>query len=278
MVDIEKLMETNRMFHFCLSSLGVLIVAKIVWGFIDNVLTKEVHTNSGAWVKNYTLEELAIIVRRNLVCSFVQEIGTDEQGNLFFQCDNNARFDSKIQGGRFFIIQKNILGIESQKLSEKGWELQQCICDIFSENPEKDKKIMDRDMQLLGWGTVANWIMGAGLFLCVVYIIFQVIGGMDTIKSRGISMLCLTDYSTEYTINDALRASCMDGEWASSKKGDVTYASFMGTTHGGNNLVMMLQQDESEYCRITSIQIDGENYMLFLDELLEAMYENIEEE
>lgn len=278
MVDIGKLMETSKLFSFCLNALGVLVVAKIVWGFIDSVLTKEVHISSGAWVKNYTLEELVIIVRRNLVCPFVQEIGTDEQGNLFFQCDNNARFDSKIQGGRFFIIQKNILGIESQKLSEKGWELQQCICDMFSENPEKDKKCMERDMQLLAWGHVADWIMGVGVFFCIVYIVFQVIGGMDTIKSRGISMLCLTDYSEEYTINDALRASCTDGEWTSSKKGDVTYASFMGTTLGGGNLVMMFQEDESGYCRITSIQIDGENYNLFIDELLEVMYGNIEED
>ena len=60
MVDIEKLMETNRLFHFCLSSLGVLVVAKIVWGFIDNALTKEVHTNSGAWVKNYTLIKIKL--------------------------------------------------------------------------------------------------------------------------------------------------------------------------------------------------------------------------
>lgn len=277
MVDIGRLIETSKLFSFCLHSLGVLVVAKIIWGFIYNVLEKEMDTNRGAWVQGYTMEELVIIVRRNLVCPFVQEIGTDEQGNLFFQCEG-VRFGAKMKGGRLFVVQKNIFGMESQQLSEKGWELQQCICELFSENPELDKKRMDRDIQVLAWGNVANWVMGAAVFLCAAYVIFQVIGGMDTIKSRGISTLCLTDYSKEYTINDALRASCTDGEWTSSKKGDITYASFMGTTFGGGNLVMMFQEDESGYCRITSIQIDGENYMLFLVELLEMMYENIEED
>ncbi len=102
------------------------------------------------------------------------------------------------------------------------------------------------------------------------------VGGTDIIKSRGVSLLCLSYYSTEYTINDALRASCTDGEWSSSKDRGITYMSFVGTTTGGNRLVLMLQKDESDYCRVTSIEIDGENYTWYMDELLELMYDNIE--
>lgn len=45
MVDIGKLMEMNKLFSFCLYSFGVLMATKTIWGFIDNALTKEVHTN-----------------------------------------------------------------------------------------------------------------------------------------------------------------------------------------------------------------------------------------
>lgn len=275
MADISQLMENNVFFRICMYLAGILIVCKGVLWLYNNHLERQINKGKRIPVKNYTAEELAIIVRKNLICPFLQEMGTDEQGDMFFQC-GDERYYSRITDGKLYIVQKNKFGIDSGNLSEKGNELRQCVADIFSDNPEDDREEFEKKQKNLKRGKMANWVIGSVCVLCVLCVFFQMVRGKDILKSGGVSLAKFTDYSTEYTINDALRASCKEGKWSNSKEGDNTYAYFTGTSFGGNDLAMAFQMDKSGYCEIISVQVDGEDYSLFAGMLLEVMYSNIE--
>lgn len=275
LVDIDQLMANSALFRICIYLAVILIVCKVVLWFYNNRLERQINRSKGIPVENYTAEELAIIIRKNLVCPYVQEMGADEQGDMFFQCDDD-RYYSRIINGRLYIVRKNRFGMHSVNFSEKGDELRQCVADIFSDNPENDREELAKKQRNFKRSTIADWIIGSACFLCILCIIFQMAKGMDILKSRGVSLVKFSNYSTEYTINDALRASCIDGKWSSSKEGDDTYAYFTGTTFGGSDLVMVFRMDADGNCEIISAQVDGENYSLFTGILLAAMYSNIE--
>lgn len=275
MADIDDLMATDLLFPICMFLAAVLIVCRIALWVYRTALERQVNGNKGVLVEDYTAEEVAVIVRRNLACPLVQEMGTDEQGVLFFQCDK-VRFQAKIEAGRLFIVKKNLFGRDVIQNDGEGFELQQCISDIFSENPEKDREAFEQKKRRLRIGNRVDWVAGAIMCLCIFYILVKMLRGVDIVKSHGICLMKFSDYSTEYTINEALHATCIDGEWSCTKEGGVTYAYFVGMTQTGNRLMMIFRSEDNEYCEITSVQIDGEDYSLFTGVLLEGMYANLE--
>lgn len=271
----NQLYENNILFRIGLYLEVILIVCKMMLWLYNRFFEQQLHKSKSILIQPYTAEEIAIIVQKNLVCPFVDKMGTDEQGNMFFQC-GNIRYYARINDGKLCIVRKNIFEKDTPHLSETGQELQQCIADIFSDDFEKDREEWRKQRRKYRWFSVAEWASGVACILCFLFIALQLIGGVDVLKSRGVSLAKFTDYSTEYTINDALRSSCKEGKWSSSKEGDNTYAYFTGTTFGGNELVMAFQTDESGYCEIISVQLDGEDYSFLGGLLLEVMYSNIE--
>lgn len=102
--------------------------------------------------------------------------------------------------------------------------------------------------------------------------------GEDILKSRGVSLTQFTDYSSDNVINEALRASCVEGEWSSVKEGEITYARFAGTTYNVGTLNVIFRADTEGTCEIISLQVDGINYIgtIFSGLIMEQMYANIE--
>lgn len=123
-----------------------------VWWIYSNILERQLNINKGIPLTGYTPEEVSIIVRKNLVCPLVEEIGEDEQGSMFFQC-KSERYFSRMESGRFYIIQKKRPWINPDFLSEEGWELQFCIGDIFSGNPEQDRETFTKRKRIMQRGT-----------------------------------------------------------------------------------------------------------------------------
>ena len=63
-----------------------------VWWIYSNILERQLNINKGIPLTGYTPEEVSIIVRKNLVCPLVEEIGEDEQGSMFFSANPNGIF------------------------------------------------------------------------------------------------------------------------------------------------------------------------------------------
>lgn len=276
MRDMEELIQNDALFAMCMWLLLIVIVCRVVWWIYSNILERKLNINKGIPLTGYTPEEVAVIVRKNLVCPFVEEIGEDEQGGMFFQC-KSERYFSRIESGRFSIRQKKRSWVNPDFLSEEGWELQFCIGDIFSENPGQDRETYAKRKQIMRWGSFANWIAGGIFFLCFAYMFFQMARGEDILKSRGVCLAQFTAYSSDYTIDEALWATCVEGEWSSFKEEGITYACFAGTTYNGGTIKMIFQMDIAGTCEIISIQVDGINYAgtIFGGAIMEGMYSNI---
>ncbi len=277
MRDIEELIQNDLLFTICLWLLLIVIVCRGVWWIYSNILERKLNINKGIPLTGYTPEEVSIIVRKNLLCPLVEEIGEDEHGSMFFQC-KSERYFSRMESGRFYIMQKKRPWINPDFLSEEDWELQFCIGDIFSGNPEQDRETFTKRKRIMQRGSIANWIAGGLLFLCFAYVFFQMARGEDILKSRGVSLAQFTDYSSDNVINEALRASCVEGEWSNFKEGEITYARFAGTTYNGGTLKMIFRADTEGTCEIISLQVDGINYAgtIFSGLIMEQMYSNIE--
>lgn len=105
MRDIEELIQNDLLFTICLWLLLIVIVCRGVWWIYSNILERKLNINKGIPLTGYTPEEVSIIVRKNLVCPLVEEIGEDEHGSMFFQC-KSERYFSRMESGRFYIMQK----------------------------------------------------------------------------------------------------------------------------------------------------------------------------
>ena len=109
MRDIEELMQNVVLFAICMWLFWIVVVCRIVWWIYSNILERQLNINKGIPLTGYTPEEVSIIVRKNLVCPLVEEIGEDEHGSMFFQC-KSERYFPEWNLEDFILYRKNGLG------------------------------------------------------------------------------------------------------------------------------------------------------------------------
>lgn len=233
---------------------------------------QELHKRSkGISVEYDSVQDIEKILKEKLDCSFVKDIEVGEKENIEFKCKYGIH-TGIIKEGNFY-IDKSLRKFSGHRDVEEAWYLEKFIKGIFYPKEAKD----DLEIKFAKYIKIFNIsrIIKYVVILCVAIWVFLLIGGMDSLKSKGVSQMCFADYSEEITIGEALQATCSNGKWSSNKIGDGTYhVTFSGYGANGSLLIILFQTNGSE-CSIKSITIDGEDITWMQGLFLEALYEGV---
>ncbi|MBD5474866.1 MAG: hypothetical protein HDR17_02605 [Lachnospiraceae bacterium] len=236
---------------------------------------QELHKKSkGVSVEYESVQDIEKILKENLDCSFVKDIGVGKKENIEFNCKYGIH-TGIIKDGKFY-IDKSLRKFSGHRDVEEAWYLEKFIKGVFYPNePKEDLEIkFAKYIKIFNISRIIKYVV----ILCVAIWVFLLIGGMDSLKSKGVSRMCFTDYSEEITIGEALQATCSNGKWSSNKIGDGIYhVTFSGYGANGSILIILFQTNGNE-CSIKSITIDGEDITWMQGLFLEALYEGVADE
>lgn len=236
-------------------------------------VVQELHKKSkGISIEYNSVQEIEKILKEKLDCSFVKEIKINKEENIEFKC-KYYNHTGTIKEGRFYVDEKARKFFSHRKI-EESYYLQKYIEGIFYPEKEEDKEKLElkfnKYIKIFNIARIIKYI----LYLCAAIYVFLKIGGMDALKSKGVSQMYFTDYSEEITIGEALKTTCSNGKWSSNKIGDsLYYVTFSGYGADGSLLTILFQTDGSE-CSIKSVVLGGEDITLLQGFLLETIYEN----
>lgn len=236
---------------------------------------QELHKRSkGISVEYDSVQDIEKILKEKLDCSFVKDIGIGEKENIEFNCKYGIH-TGIIKDGKFY-IDKSLRKFSRHRDVEEAWYLEKFIKEIFyPQDTKEDLEItFAKYIKIFNFSRIIKYVV----ILCVAIWVFLLIGGMDSLKSKGVSQMCFTDYSEEITIGEVLQATCSNGKWSSNKIGDGIYhVTFSGYGANGSILIILFQTNGNE-CSIKSITIDGEDITWMQGLFLEALYEGVADE
>ena len=256
---------------FFMNFSGIVFLAFLASGFYLTLL-KELHKASkGIPVECESVEEICEILTEKLKCSFLKEIRINEKQMIEFQCKYDIH-TGILEDGKFY-IDKLVRKFSSHREVEEAWYLQKYVEGVFSSEHVEGEVLERRFAKYIKIFNVSRVIKYA-VYVCIAILIFSRIGGMDAIKSKGVSQMCFTDYSDEITIGEALKATCTKGKWSNSKiRDDLYHVTYSGYGANGSLLTILFQTDGSS-CSIKSITLGDDDVTLMQGLLLEMIYEN----
>lgn len=108
----------------------------------------------------------------------------------------------------------------------------------------------------------------------LIVMLMNELGGIDSLKSKGISEMYFTDYSEEISIGEALKATCSNCNWDSREGSNgLYYVTFSGNGANGSLLQIVFETDGNT-CSVESISMDGEDITLLQGLVFEMLFEN----
>lgn len=267
---IKDIWEGSSMDVFMIFA-TMIFLAWMGLGIYITVL-QELHKKSkGIAIGERSIQDVEKILKERLIFSYVEEIRINSKGDIEFGCKYGLHI-GKINDG-IFHVDKTSRKFSGFRDVEEAWYLQKCIEKIF--NIEKEKEVDDLETKFAKYIKIFNIARAVKyiFYICIIIIAFRQIGGMDSIKSRGVSQMYFTDYSEDKSIGEILKNTCKDISWSNSKVGDNIYVFFSGKCPNGSILNIVFKR-RGEECEVESIEIDGEDYTLFQRLVFEALYSN----
>lgn len=250
----------------------VIFLAFLVSAFYLTVL-QELHKRSkGIPIEYDSVQDLEKVLKDRLSCSFLQGIELGEKDKINFNCKYGAH-TGVIKDGKFY-IDKSLRKFSGHRDVEEAWYLEKHIKGIFEQNQEDKEDLETKFAKYIKVFNISRLIKYM-VYVCILLFVFRYIGGMEFIKSKGVSKMQFTEYSDEITIGEALRAACPEGKWSSDKIDKGLYrVAFNGYGMNGSLLTIVFQSKDWSECTIQSIAMDGQDCSLLEGMLLEALFEN----
>jgi len=253
----------------------ICIIAYLFWLFMFRDLYMQLKYRKETNIQissDLTSNELAIKLKNDLnypalkdvTCSEIGEISINgKYGHYSLIIENNLLHVEKING-------KEITRANAQQLEEKEC-IKAYIEKLFNPdatvNPQKKYKKLTATKRNRFLIFVAFFLFGA----------FAVLedGGLDAIKSNGISNSYLSQYSETVTIGEAFNEFFADPQWTKYENGAQKLVDFRGSCYYDGDLasvIITFSLNENSFA-ITNITVNGYElpYLLY-DGLLNSIY------
>ena len=255
--------------------LMICVVSTVYAIFVSSPYKRDENADFG----EMDIETVKKLLKEKLEYPYCKSISTNEASEIDFVCKYTT-YSVKIDDRKLSIDYKfrpfaKASDIEEEKDCLEA-HLVKLLLPEIGANPDKALGHFRRYMKARILGRVSGWLF---LMLLILYTLningIHITDVVDIWMSKGVSQMCLTEYSEEVTIGEALRAVCPAGKWSSDKIDKGLYrVAFSGYGMNGSLLTIVFQSMDWRRCSIQSIAIDGQDCTLFGGMILEILFAN----
>lgn len=203
--------------------MAVFLTAFLVFGCMALYFTflQEKHKRSKGIPINgsLTVEDIADILKKNMECSFINEIILNDRGNIEFSC-KFGHHTAKIEDSELH-VDRMVRKFGNYRDTEEAWYLQKYIAVFLDpETAQEDVKCLDKNFLKYIKGLKAMNILKYVVIVLMLLVGLQELRAAEYVKSGGVSHVYFTEYSSSITIGEALSRVCVHGKWDKMKSGE----------------------------------------------------------